>query len=128
MCFDPFIVQPSITPFEFGEEAVDSGEMVSILCTVSKGDLPINISWLLNNRNVNQHSGISIIRTNNRISQLSIDSVQEEHSGLYECAASNLAGIARHSARLSVNGINLDVDLSFLLLSQPKISSPRPEH
>ncbi|KAI4460603.1 basigin related [Holotrichia oblita] len=97
-------VQPSIAPFEFGVEAVNSGEMVSVLCTVNKGDFPINITWNLNGRSVGSYSGISIMRTNNRISQLSIDSVQEEHAGIYECVSGNLAGIAKHSAYLKVNG------------------------
>lgn len=99
-----FLVQPSIVPFEFGEEAINSGEMISLMCTVNKGDFPINITWFLNAQSVGSHSGISVLRTNNRISQLSIESVREEHSGVYECVAGNLAGIARYSAHLHVNG------------------------
>lgn len=78
--------------------------MTSIFCTVHKGDFPINITWLLNGELVGKHHGISVLRTNKRISQLSIDSVNAELSGVYECIASNPAGIAKHSAHLHVNG------------------------
>ncbi|KAK9680795.1 hypothetical protein QE152_g38810 [Popillia japonica] len=97
------VVQPSISPFEFGAEAVNSGEMVSVLCTVNRGDLPINVTWNLNGRTVGSYRGISVLRTNNRISQLSIDSVRAEHAGTYECVSGNSAGIAKHSAYLRVN-------------------------
>lgn len=103
------IVQPQITPFEFGEEAVDSGDMATLTCAVHKGDFPISIDWFLNNQSVSEHHGISILRTNKRISQLSIDSVQAEHNGVYECVASNSAGVARHSAQLRVNGSSISL-------------------
>lgn len=78
--------------------------MSSVTCTVGKGDFPIDIYWTLNNRTIDKYNGISVMRTNKRISQLSIDSVQEEHSGEYVCHAKNKAGIATHSAHLHVNG------------------------
>lgn len=97
-------VPPQITPFEFTDNPVNSGDLVSILCAVSKGDPPLDISWLLNGRDVSQVDGISVIRTNKKISQLSIDSVQAEHSGEYSCFAKNSAGNASFSAILYVNG------------------------
>lgn len=107
-CFISFLlslVPPQIVHFDFGDEPVNSGEMVSILCTVNKGDYPIDISWFLNNVSASDIHGISVLRTNKRIVQLSIDSVQAEHAGEFACVAKNPAGTATYSAVLHVNGI-----------------------
>ncbi|XP_068899427.1 cell adhesion molecule Dscam1 isoform X22 [Tenebrio molitor] len=97
------MVPPQIVHFDFGDEPVNSGEMVSILCTVNKGDYPIDISWFLNNVSASDIHGISVLRTNKRIVQLSIDSVQAEHAGEFACVAKNPAGTATYSAVLHVN-------------------------
>lgn len=78
--------------------------MSSLTCTVSKGDLPIQITWTLNGNDVEKYGGVSVIRTNKRISQLSIDSASADHSGEYVCFVENPAGTASHSTTLHVNG------------------------
>lgn len=83
--------------------------MSSVMCTVNKGDLPINISWTLNGRILDSADGVSIMQTNKRISQLSIDSASAEHTGNYTCIAQNLAGSASHTTSLHVNG-NVSVE------------------
>lgn len=104
----PFLtVPPQIVPFDFGESAVYSGDMASVLCTVHKGDFPIEIFWTLNGRDLAQIPGVNVLRTNKRISQLSIDSVDAAHAGEYTCKAVNQAGIAEHAAYLRVNGISI---------------------
>ncbi|XP_068899412.1 cell adhesion molecule Dscam1 isoform X8 [Tenebrio molitor] len=97
------MVPPQITPFDFTDNPVNSEDMASLFCTVSKGDFPIAIVWTLSNRSIESFQGISVMRTNKRISQLSIDSVQAEHAGEYTCSAKNSAGTAHHSAILHVN-------------------------
>lgn len=79
--------------------------MVSIFCTIAKGDFPLEIHWTLEGHNVEKVPGISVMRTNKRISQLSIDSVQAEHAGEYVCFAKNPVGIVSLSTVLHVNGI-----------------------
>jgi Down syndrome cell adhesion protein 1 len=98
------MVPPQIIPFDFTDDPVNSEDMSSLTCTVSKGDFPIAIVWTLNNRSVDTVQGISVMRTNKRISQLSIDSVQAEHAGEFTCSAKNPAGTAAYSAILHVNG------------------------
>lgn len=44
------------------------------------------------------------MRTNKRITQLSIDSVTAEHAGQYTCFAENQAGASEYSTYLHVNG------------------------
>lgn len=81
--------------------------MASVICTVNKGDFPLEISWFLNNASASTIQGLTTLRTNKRISQLSIDSVQAEHSGEFTCVAKNPAGMATYSAILHVNGTKL---------------------
>lgn len=101
-------VPPQIVPFDFGNEVVNSGDMFSITCTVNKGDFPIDITWTLNNNSIENIVSITVLRTNKRISVLSIDDVQANHAGIYICAARNAAGNAFHQAELRVNGIYLN--------------------
>lgn len=97
---------PQILPFDFGEESVNSGDLASLICSVHKGDLPMNITWIHYNKSIGYNEGIQISNVNKKISTLSIDSVQEEHSGTYTCLVQNKAGISSHSAELHVNGTN----------------------
>lgn len=72
---------------------------------VAKGDLPLDLFWSLNSVPIftNQHS-VTITRTNNRISTLSIESLDAFHRGVYKCIARNVAGVAEHQSELQVNG------------------------
>lgn len=98
-----FTVPPQILPFDFGEGPVNEGDTVSIQCTVSKGDNPLNITWTLNNRTVDESHGI-IISHLKRVSILTIDSAQAEHAGRFTCLASNPAGSSTFFADLYING------------------------
>lgn len=80
-------------------------DMVSASCTVNKGDLPLKITWMRNDNLIFSNDGISISRTNQRISILSIESVRDRHSGNYTCIAENSAGSVNYSTPLWVNGI-----------------------
>lgn len=100
-----FAVPPQIHPFSFGDEVINSGELVTATCAVSKGDFPIKIKWTLNGQNINSVSGIVAANTNKKVSQLTIESALAHHSGEYACIAENNAGVAKHAAYLNVNGI-----------------------
>lgn len=95
---------PKITPFTFGDEAMNSGEPVSIHCTISGGDLPVNVMWILNGNPIDPFLKILTEKHGKRIHNLMIDSVSHRHAGNYTCIAKNSAGIAQHSSELIVNG------------------------
>lgn len=95
---------PQIFQFTFGDENVNDGDTISVQCTISKGDNPLNIYWELNGHKIENINGI-LVSNSKRISSLSIESVKEEHSGRYVCYATNLAGTSSSSALLNVNGI-----------------------
>lgn len=96
-------VLPQIQPFTFGDDAINSGETVSIQCTVLKGDPPLNITWLLNGHPIRRDDGVNVMKMK-RFSTLNIDSVQNVHSGNYTCVVENPAGSDSFSTNLNVNG------------------------
>lgn len=74
------------------------------MCAVTKGDFPVKISWFFNNKPVDLLHGITVGQTNKKVSTLTIDSVDESHSGDYQCVVQNSAGTAQFSASLHVKG------------------------
>lgn len=98
-------VPPQILPFDFGEDDINLGDFASLTCSVHKGDLPINISWLHKNISIGYVDGILISKAGKKVSTVTIDSVQDRHAGEYTCVAENSAGVARYSVNLQVNGI-----------------------
>lgn len=100
-----FVVLPKLLPFSFGEDALNSGQVVTVPCAVMEGDQPLKLHWLLNYHPIAQHSGITILDLGDRGAILSIGSVQASHAGIYTCMAENPAGKRRHSAKLVVNGV-----------------------
>lgn len=98
------LVPPKITPFSFGEEPMNFEEPVSVTCTISGGDLPINVIWTLNRVPIEPSMGILTEKRGKRIYALTIESVKAEHAGNFTCLAENIAGITEHTSQLVVNG------------------------
>ncbi|XP_035901253.1 Down syndrome cell adhesion molecule-like protein Dscam2 isoform X37 [Anopheles stephensi] len=96
------MVIPLILPFEFGEEAFDTGNTASVSCIITKGDVPIDIGWSFNGRRLAANDAVMITNSGPRISILSIDAVDSRHAGNYTCHASNRAGSTKHTAELQV--------------------------
>ncbi|XP_043509532.1 Down syndrome cell adhesion molecule-like protein Dscam2 isoform X5 [Frieseomelitta varia] len=99
------MVAPQIAPFSIGEEPANWGEQVSAMCSILKGDSPIEIRWSLNGEPIARasHPDVSVTKTGRKNSVLIIDSVTAHHAGEYTCVASNLVGSVSRSAVLSVN-------------------------
>lgn len=79
-------------------------EPVTISCTISGGDLPINVLWMLNRAPIEPYLDILIEKRGKRIHVLTIDSVKAKHAGNYTCLAENAAGVVEHNSELIVNG------------------------
>lgn len=95
-----------MTPFSFGEEPLEANEFVTVTCSIMKGDLPIKITWLFNNRTLTPDDEISISQTGKRSSSLAIEPIKGYHAGIYSCVGQNDAGHDIHSAELLVNGLS----------------------
>lgn len=108
------IVLPHIIPFSFDGEA-DSGDNVQATCHVKKGDLPLDIRWLFNQKRMPSYLGVVVSKMGDRSSFLSISSVKAENNGSYTCLASNSAGSYNFSTDLFVNG---EFRLILIMLNQ----------
>lgn len=92
-------------PFTFGELPLNKDDVAAVQCMTLKGDLPIKITWYLNDKPITTiENGIHVVMTSSRISQLTIESVTANHRGVYRCLAENKAGQAAHISELRVNG------------------------
>lgn len=92
-------------PFSFGEDPLNVGESTAVNCMITKGDLPLNITWTLNdNPLISGNDGITLTRMSARLSALTIESIGGEHRGLFKCIASNAAGSVGLESELKANG------------------------
>lgn len=104
-----FSVAPQIAPFSISDEPANWGEAVSAVCTIVKGDLPIEVSWALNGEPITKENyvDVSIASTSKRVSLITIEAASPRHAGEYTCTASNAAGATSYSSTLAVNGTAL---------------------
>lgn len=102
-----YAVAPQILQFSFGDDPLNSGEMLSVSCTIVKGDFPVKLTWTFDDMPIDSSRPDVNIVINKRVSFLSIDSVAARHAGRYKCTATNAAGFDSHTAVLSVNGTAL---------------------
>lgn len=98
-----FTVAPIISPFEF-DEAVFYGESIQVMCHIPKGDMPLNLTWLFQEKSINKNNQVIITKMGARSSILAIPSVSEKHSGNYTCTASNIVASTNHTSVLNVQG------------------------
>lgn len=114
------VVPPRISPFYF-ETGVTQGMRTQLMCTMSQGDQPFNITWLMDRKAIQMKENgdvtsnqLSASQETNNIqisvfppfsSILTISNVTAKHSGNYTCRVSNIAGVTEHSASLSVTGL-----------------------
>lgn len=99
-------VPPQIMPFNFGDESFNPGDSTAVNCMITKGDLPLNIQWTLNDRPLDgSDKDVQIIKMSQRLSSLSIESINDYHRGIVKCIALNEAGTSEYFSELKVNGI-----------------------
>lgn len=99
-----FLVLPQVAPFSFDEDMM-SGAPAQVTCFVAKGDLPMDITWLVEGQQVVAHrQGITVTKLGQRSSILGIDVLSAAHAGNYTCLARNAGGSDNWTAELVVHG------------------------
>ncbi|XP_063239602.1 LOW QUALITY PROTEIN: cell adhesion molecule Dscam2-like [Bacillus rossius redtenbacheri] len=96
------IVPPKLSPFT-SDRAQHVGERASLTCSVTRGDVPLTISWLKDGRPLEQSRRVSISQVDPFNSILLIESLSPDHNGNYSCVARNLAAEVSRSQLLTVN-------------------------
>ena len=84
---------------------MNEGQFAQVVCIVTEGDEPLDITWSLQGEIVSSEPGLTTTALGTRTSMLTIQSVGYRHSGSYTCTASNKAGSTSQSVDLQVNGI-----------------------
>lgn len=97
-------VLPHINSFSF-EGSAKYGDSVQLTCHVAKGDLPLKIKWLFNDKPIFSHLNILTSKFGDRSSFLTVPAVTADNGGNYTCTASNDAGHSNYTATLNVLGI-----------------------
>ncbi|KAG8230029.1 hypothetical protein J437_LFUL009995 [Ladona fulva] len=114
------IVPPKISPFHV-DRSLHLGERATFTCSVTKGDVPLSVSWLKDGSPIpsssspsasssspssspaSSTSGISVSHVDQFNSILLIESLSPRHNGNYSCVAQNLAATVSHTQELMVN-------------------------
>ncbi|XP_022918386.1 cell adhesion molecule Dscam2 isoform X1 [Onthophagus taurus] len=96
------IVPPKVSPF-YAEDTLHVGDRASLTCSVTKGDLPLTISWHKDGRNVDPAQMVSITQVDQFTSILLIESLSPHHNGNYSCMVRNQAAEVSHTQQLVVN-------------------------
>lgn len=91
-----------IEPFGFPNQVQDGGR-AQVTCSISSGDLPIQVSWMRDGHPISSHLNVEM-QTGEFHSLLIFKRLRGEHSGVYTCTARNMAAAASHSATLLVQG------------------------
>lgn len=97
-------VPPTIVPFSFGEKPSHIEQYLTLQCTISDGDLPIDILWTFNSQPITAELDVIAAKMGKRSSVLTIESVTDKHAGKYVCQGANKAGVAIYSTELKVIG------------------------
>jgi hypothetical protein len=121
-------VLPQILPFTFGKEFTNSGDLVMVSCVVQKGDTPLTVEWLFQEQPIDHFGGSDflIAHPSDRVSTLTISSVQASNAGEYACKATNPAGSSNFTAQLKINGKTAQILLNVLpMFLYPESLLPR---
>lgn len=96
-------VPPKISPFT-ADRDLHLGERTTLTCSVTRGDLPLSISWLKDGRAMGPSERVSVTNMDQYNSILMIEHLSPDHNGNYSCVARNLAAEVSHTQRLVVHG------------------------
>ena len=97
-----FAVPPEIEPIPSRE--LRQGERTQLLCIVSRGDLPITITWLKDGQPLPTGIGITVHSLAEFSSSLSILDASPVHDGSYTCEAINQVATVNLTTNIVVLG------------------------
>lgn len=99
------LVLPVVDPFVF-PKSLHQKQRYTILCSVSKGDMPLEIKWYKDGKHIKvpDFPGINVIHVSQFSTSLVFESLRPEHRGNYSCEATNGAGSVSYNSSMTVHG------------------------
>ena len=106
------LVRPVIDEFVF-PKSLHEGQRYNVLCTVIKGDAPLEIQWLKDGLPLPANSlkstsghlkGVTVSQVTEFSAMLNFASLLSEHRGNYTCKATNIAGSASYTVKMEIQG------------------------
>lgn len=82
---------------------VEEGGIVTVTCSLSKGDPPLSFEWTKDGSSVASLPGVQVV-SHDFSSMLTITAASRFHSGNYYCKASNPVSWSMMKARILVDG------------------------
>lgn len=102
-------VPPKLSPFHASVLSLNVGDRASLTCSVVKGDLPLDITWLKDGRQIDTNR-MSVTLVDQYNSILVIDHLSSDHTGNYSCSVKNSAAEVENTQALLVNGKPKTID------------------
>ena len=103
-------VAPMVEQFVFPQN-LTRGKRLRVICTVTEGDLPIDVQWKLGGIPIRSESGVggsgarvTVRRIDQYTSLLAISDLDTSHAGNYSCVAKNRVAEHVRSATLTIRG------------------------
>ena len=103
-------MSPLVERFAFPKN-LTRGKRLRVICTVTEGDLPIEVEWWKDGFKIGGHDltkfgsqGIQVRRIDEYTSLLAISFLETTHAGNYSCVASNSVASYSRSATLTIRG------------------------
>ncbi|XP_037907259.1 Down syndrome cell adhesion molecule-like protein Dscam2 isoform X7 [Hermetia illucens] len=97
------IVPPKLSPFQSTILQFNMGDRASLTCSVVKGDLPLTITWLKDDRRIDPSQHMSVKQVDQYNSILVIENLGSDHTGNYSCVVRNSAAQVENTQALLVN-------------------------
>ena len=108
--FRPYEVSPLVERFAFPKN-LTRGKRLRVICTVSEGDLPLDVDWWKDGVLIGSHEdkydsgyGMEVKRIDEYTSLLAISFLETTHAGNYSCVATNSVATYSRSATLTIRG------------------------
>lgn len=103
LIFSDLSGSPKVQPLLFPPN-VKSGLSTRTICTVERGEKPLNFIWKYNNREITDSELSVTINSFEDYTVLIIDPVSSKNSGNYTCVVKNVKGEDSFTATLLVQG------------------------
>lgn len=87
------------------------GDRASLTCSVVKGDLPLTITWLKDDRRIDPSQHMSVKQVDQYNSILVIENLGSDHTGNYSCVVRNSAAQVENTQALLVNGNRVNFNI-----------------